>query len=52
MHLIPYYAQKTIFKKFEKWGMGLGRFQNLSLIYEMMAKITIGYLSREFQYLK
>ena len=40
----PHQAQKTIFTKFEQWGMGLDMFwwsigvklQNLSLIYEMM----------------
>ena len=40
----PYQAQKTIFMKFEQWGMGLGMFWwsnrlklgNLSLIYEIM----------------
>ena len=40
----PHQAQKTIFMKFEQWGMGLGMFWwsnrlklgNLSLIYEIM----------------
>ena len=40
----PYQAQKTIFKKFEQWGMGLGMFLgskrlrllNLSLICKIM----------------
>ena len=42
--LTPSQGQKTIFSKFEQWGMGLGMFwwsngvklKNLSLIYEMM----------------
>ena len=44
MQNTPHQAQKTIFAKFEQWGMGLDMFwwsngvklQNLSLIHEMM----------------
>ena len=44
MQNTPHQAQKTIFMKFEQWGMSLGMFWwsnwlrlgNLSLIYEIM----------------
>ena len=55
MQNTPHQAQKTIFAKFEQWGMGLDMFwwsngvklQNLSLIYEMMmiCEKKIGTLS-------
>ena len=55
MQNTPHQAQKTIFTKFEQWGMGLDMFwwsngvklQNLSLIYEMMmiCEKKIGTLS-------
>ena len=57
MQNTPHQAQKTIFSKFEQWGMGFGMFWwsngvkllNLSLIYEMM---MICEKNRHFKYWK